>query len=467
MKNIQDILNQSSIVNNTTKREHNLTSTVDITSQFVNNIIDGNLIEDSKIKNAILNNTSELEQYILEYIESHQALTSWQEWEIHKIEIWDKEYIVAKKRYDMNSEHEYLMHQEAYKLMLLTDSNIKVPEILHEFDNWANWYLLMEYIEWKTLYHLIWEEIINTHLISQIKKHCSKWSNSDLNALEDISKLYNSYWSGNKLVFQNDKEVISAMESLCTIMYDLWMIDWTFHKTVTEQWNPIKVFPIEEMLIKKYLNKISIFKEDRYYDIIQNLNQFITEMHKKWFYHRDLWKNFRNIMFTEKDTYIIDFWRSLDKQSETYDYDWWIYTRDESIIYNINTTNIKTEEESSEMINEEEIIEKWNSLWLSINSWLIEVNKSVVKTISVINVFNDFISWNDRKYNWFIYLKNKWWSYEEKSTNIWKNKLFTIIQLLNKFDKVKLQDTINLNLQERKNTKKYKYAEIFNKYLNI
>lgn len=465
MKKIQDILNQSSISNNQVNTGHDLTNTVDITSQFVNWIIGNNLVEDSKIKNAILNNSHELEEYILEYIHTHQALTSWQEWEIHKIEIWEKKFIVAKKRYDTKSKHEYLMHQEAYKLMLLTDSNIKVPEILHEFENWENWYLLMEYIEWKTLYHLIWEEIINSHLISQIKKHCAKWSSADINALDDINKLYDSYWVNNKLTFQDDKEVISAMESLCTIMYDLWIIDWTFHKTVTEQWNPIKVFPIEEMLIKKYLGKISIFKEERYHDIIQNLNKFITEMHSKWFYHRDLWKNFRNIMFTDNDTYIIDFWRSLDKQNDAYDYEW-IYTRDESIIHNINTTNIKVVEEDTEIINEDEIIERWNSLWLNINSWLIEVNKSVVKNINIINIFNDFISGNDRKYNWFIYLKSKSWSYEEKTTNIWKNKLFTVIQLLSKDNKDKIQDAINLNLQERKNTKKYKYAELFNQYLN-
>ena len=458
-------LNEYELINSWEKNNNQLNQTIDITSQFSNNILSNNM--DNVVKNLILQNSEKFELSIIDYIETHQALTSGQEWEIHKIEIWEKQFIVAKKRYDTLSKHEYLMHQEAYKLMLLTESNIKVPEILHEFNNWENWYLLMEYIEWKTLYHLIWEEIINSHLISQIKKHCAQWNSADINALDDIKKLYDSYWVNNKLTFQDDKEVISAMESLCTIMYDLWIIDWTFHKTVTEQWNPIKVFPIEEMLIKKYLGKISVFKEERYHDIIQNLNKFISEMHSKWFYHRDLWKNFRNIMFTENDTYIIDFWRSLDKQNETYDYEWWIYTRDESIIHNINTTNIKIEEEDSEIINEDEIINNWNNLGLNINSWTIEVNKSVVKTIDIVKIFNDFVNWDDRKYNWFIYLKNKSWSYEEKSTNIWKNKLFTIIQLLSKTEKIKLQDAVNLNLQERKNTKKYKYAELFNQYLNI
>jgi hypothetical protein len=76
MKNIQDLLNQSNINTEQVNANHNLSNTVDITSQFVNGIISDNLIEDSKIKNAILNNSHELEVYILEYINTHQALTS-------------------------------------------------------------------------------------------------------------------------------------------------------------------------------------------------------------------------------------------------------------------------------------------------------------------------------------------------------------------------------------------------------
>jgi hypothetical protein len=76
MKNIQDTLNQSSISSNQVNTGHDLTNTVDITSQFVNGIIGNNLVDDSKIKNAILNNSHELEVYILEYINTHQALTS-------------------------------------------------------------------------------------------------------------------------------------------------------------------------------------------------------------------------------------------------------------------------------------------------------------------------------------------------------------------------------------------------------
>jgi tRNA A-37 threonylcarbamoyl transferase component Bud32 len=359
------------------------------------------------------------------------------------------------------------MHQEAYKIMLESNSNIKVPEVLYEFQDWDNWYIVMEYIEWKTLYNLIWQEIINDHLVSLIKKHSSKWDEKSLKALEDIDDLYKRYWESGEIEFTTDREAINAMETICVIMFDLWIINWTFHQSITEPWNPIKVFPIEEELIEKYLHKIWIFNEDRLNEIIKNLNIFIKEMHSNWVYHRDLGKNFRNIMFTENDTYIIDFWRTIVTNESDYNYENWLYTNDQSIVNNISKTKSKNKSEQVLKIDTKQIIQKWKDLWLNINEWLIEINKDVVVKIDIISVLDDFVNGNDRMYNWFIYLKYKPWSYEEKSSMQWRQKIFILLQLLNNEQKEKIKYKINEYLKERKNTKKYKYANIFNKYLNL
>jgi serine/threonine protein kinase len=50
----------------------------------------------------------------------------------------------------------------------------------------------------------------------------------------------------------------------------------------------------------------------------KDIREFLSQMHEKWIYHRDLWGSLRNIMICpDGKIYIIDFWKAIKKEGVT------------------------------------------------------------------------------------------------------------------------------------------------------
>lgn len=424
-----------------------------------------------RIKLAIEISPDNFKNFILEEISQKQPLTNWQEWEIYKIEIENKQYIVAKKRFDNNSD-EASLHKEAFDISKKSSSWVKVPEIFFEFSDWKNEYIIMEYVEWRTLYTMIWEEIINSKLIPLvnrlINKGINEWNNIYRRYLSDIEDLKMQYWKWKNIItFDNDYETINWMRSISSILFELWYLDWDFDSYVLIwEWNQ-RYYKTEQKLLNTFLNKIKIFNEEDKRNIKEKLRLFLDDLHKNWFYHRDLWKNFRNIIINWTDIAIIDFWRSINNKWINYDYDNGYYTSDNDIIGNINLTGNKSEDKIESSIDYLSIISSWKKVWLDINESQINAYSSL--NINLEKVLDDFIEWKDHSYDWFIYLTNKPWNkdfeWKEKSTNKWKIKLFILLSLLSNYKSISLNSKIDEYLQEPRSSRKHKYAEIFKNYI--
>jgi hypothetical protein len=208
---------------------------------------------------------------------------------------------------------------------------------------------------------------------------------------------------------------------------------------------------------------------------IKNMLDF---MHDKWFYHRDLWWNTRNIMFKEEDgetiPYLIDFWHSITwaTWSEVYEshFDWWSYVDDNYIVTKIRHLSWeKKARQVNESLNDSKnIIDMWNRNWLDIQKQDIEFCEKMKNVFKPHILIDDFISWNSQRYNWWINFKDK--TDEQINANKeWKKRLFILISILSPEDKEKLSSKINeiLETNPRKNTKKYYYANLFWEYINI
>lgn len=479
LKNNWNIEENSDIQNNLQNKIWGIMSdaknqVLDITHFFLGSKNDIEIDESiNKVKLAIEIAPENFKNFILNEISNNQALTNWQEWEIYKIKLENKNYIIAKKRFDNNSQIETELQNYAFKLSKESKSWVKVPEIFYEFSDWNNGYIVMEYIEWKTLYTIIWEEMVNSQLIPLISKLVDKkvnnWEIIYKKYLGEINEFKKLYWNWNKIVFNNDYESQSAMRTICWILYDLWYIDWNFDSYTVNKISNERYYWVEQKLLNDFLSKIQIFDEDDKEIIVNKIKIFLDDIHKKWFYHRDLWKNFRNIMINWTDVTIIDFWRSVTNMWPNFDYEKWHYTKDNDIIANINRTNKdKKEEKNTLNIDYSELIEKWKNLGLNITEKDIILHSNF-KNLNIEKVLDDFINLKDNSYDWFIYLSSKVWGkdfdFKNRSTNKWKTKLFILINLLDN-DKIEsLKNKIDLYSQESSKSKKRRYAELFKSYI--
>lgn len=115
----------------------------------------------------------QLQKHILQQIAVSQPYTSGTEGDIYRLEINGKDCIIVKKRFYI-SEKEHIFQKKAYdiakKLSEETGNIVAVPELFSHFIDGTNEYIVMEYIQGKTLYALILEQLVTKILLPLLEK---------------------------------------------------------------------------------------------------------------------------------------------------------------------------------------------------------------------------------------------------------------------------------------------------------
>ena len=226
---------------------------------------------------------------ILENNNINDVYAEWSEWKIYKIEInenWKKkQYLIAKKRYDNTYKSERDIHKLVQSLLPIGNNVVKIPELKAIFNIKKSNYIIMEFIEWKTLYTLIVEKILQKLL-----------------------------WDSN-INIENDRKADAMFQKYCKMA------------SIQGRDKIDKFFESEA-------KKIKLFSPKEWKKYEQSAKFFFDELHKKWVYHRDVhWKNV--ILWNDWKLYVIDFGKatladdeykayresSSDEISQRYSYD--------------------------------------------------------------------------------------------------------------------------------------------------
>lgn len=281
-----------------------------------------------------------LEEEVLHFIHNKpRNFAHWSEWEVFKMHIpWKADdIIVVKKEYKITWEREYNLHKKIKEIEIslnLDEYNIvKIPSVFHHFNDWNDDYLVMEYIPGKTLYLMIIEAIISQITIKyweKIKNESEKkafyWYyynilkretseeiiHNDFEELtldECIREISNKNWELREINIDSDDQWNIIIKNLYWILNTYW---------VNEAWNINSFMGVNNFIYNMIENSkfewIWIFSELESKKLEKWLKLFIDNMQEEGFYHRDLWDNPRNIIFTSTDFWyipsIIDFWKA-------------------------------------------------------------------------------------------------------------------------------------------------------------
>jgi tRNA A-37 threonylcarbamoyl transferase component Bud32 len=471
-QNVDNIINNPNLSEEDIKK---LTDAFEVIERlkWVDNIDTENLLTSEWIEN--------LRKIIMEELDFAKPFTNWQEWEVYKIEIWEKEYIIAKKRYEKWWEKEFYFQKKAYKIANSWDTTIKIPKPIDFFLKNDDEYIIMEYVNGKTLYTMIWEQIVNQQLLKKARFLLNQTQNQFLKPRFDDFIFSYCEWTNN-VNFINDTDCEEWVKEILDILYQAWFIK--ENPSVFER-DPnklhIKKYPVLEKIYNEYSKKIALFSSEQRQEISINIRKFLNDFHNAWYYHRDLWWNPRNIMFVNKnewyETYIIDFGRWLETDEQRYDYTdgmtWWKYDRDWEIITRINRLKCLDEikeDDGTYDLNFEDLAEKSKKVWLGFSAENISSNIEIYRNDNrkkrLVEMIDDYIERKDRTYRDFLYLNPKWTT-EEMSSYRAKRSLFLLLITANNEQKEWLLNHITPYLSLRKNTQKYKIAKIVKDYLDI
>ena len=247
------------------------------------------------------------------------------EWVVYKVKVklpWNNEQIllVVKKRFDNNLKNEIDMQNKFYDIAQDSKCWIKVPKALWETNiDWDN-YLLMEFVNGKTLFNLKLEKIA-----SEIYKKFADKYPEFFNELTAINKDIdiNNINKKSMINFNTDEDARKQMYRILSFLNDQWEIFIRKH-TWVQGAIILDTKSFNDLLTKIYYdNDIdkSVFSLKEWRDIQERMKKFFYEAHKKWCFHRDIWWNPTNIMFEQDWDKIIPVVIDFGK-SKTYEWDW-------------------------------------------------------------------------------------------------------------------------------------------------
>ncbi|OIP53796.1 hypothetical protein AUK10_01970 [Candidatus Gracilibacteria bacterium CG2_30_37_12] len=275
----------------------------------------------------------QLQKHILQQLEKSQPYTSGTEGDTYRLKINGKDYIIVKKRYHI-SEKEHIFQEKAYKiareLSAETGNIVAVPELFSHFIDDSSEYIVMEYIQGKTLYALILEQLVTKILLPLLEKsgrkmldysHDVRLQEFLTNYAFDIkqgdldfngttsSSFYSRFEQSSRIHFSNDTNAEVGTLELYNLLYDTGLIRENPNQTaIGSGLNP---FLAREY--KKYFSQFGLFQEGESVEVRKNLRIFLQKLHENKLYHRDIGGNPRNIMFGENGKiYIIDFGKGTE-----------------------------------------------------------------------------------------------------------------------------------------------------------
>jgi len=288
----------------------------------------------------------ELENEVLNFMNtSPTEFAFWTEAKIYKMHIpWkDEDVLVVKRKYRWTSLEEFDIHTKAKEIEFLlkrewVENSVHIPSLFHHFNKDWEEYILMEFIEWKTLYLMIIESILENQTIKywekindldtqkefyyifyNILKEKKLWdlSLSDFNKLElsDIYELLSDEeWFLKEIDIETDIDWENILKYLYWILNEQWVLNIKVDSTMDMWWLEINKF-LFDIVNNNNFSELPIFSTLEWLHLSKNISKFLSFMHKNWLYHRDLWSNTRNIILYKTEDWlyianIIDFWKS-------------------------------------------------------------------------------------------------------------------------------------------------------------
>ncbi len=267
-----------------------------------------------------------------------EYIAEWKEWTVYKIEIElpnkeKKIFLAIKKRFDNNLSEEIELQKSFWEITKKSTTGIKVPETLWEIDTTNGKYFLMEYIDGKTLFNLKTEKIAE-RFYRKFKDKYVKF----FNYIEGINKNMDkkNIQKASIFNFKNDTEAREIMYKIVNFLNENWetiiqKYTWTANIALLNKENYDKT--IEKIYYDEELCS-PIFNQNEWWIIQKKIKDFLHECHKAGLFHRDLWGNTSNIMFTQKnDTIIpviIDFgkakkieWENMKEEYDKWERPYW------------------------------------------------------------------------------------------------------------------------------------------------
>lgn len=407
-----------------------------------------------------------LKSFVLENLEKADYLTKWTEWEVFLMDIpWVWESVVLKKRYD-NSKQEASNHRVINDLekefnKINPENIVKTPKLFDSFDDWKNEFLVMEFIKWKTLYTKIIEKMSKDLFFKNYKKISSDYKKKEF-IYEFCKHIYKGdefldFRSFSKLEIKivekfllddndnfkdidlwNDTGSESFFLEISDILFESWVIS---EKPNLQVKDPITWIIKNPYFEKAYSDSIEsgiwVFTKKQWSEIHLWLKDFLNFIHKKWFYHRDIWHNPRNIMLVEDldsdwevffTPYVLDFWKSSQNSSESTYQDnlsWWFYDKDDLVLKYFSELISEKEDDLGFLDlkwNNEKILELWEKFWFKAS--FLESKISILKSNAKKMWFKNF---NDKNFlNWLVldFLRSNDLTTSEKN-NYWNCVFFS------------------------------------------
>ncbi len=301
-----------------------------------------------------------------------EYVTKGQEWEIYKVSIWEwveeKKYIIIKKNNNQETiQKEANTFEQINNILNHTSTTgLITPEyygIITDKDNIH--YIVMEYIDGKTLYTLQLEKIVDELTKRSIHLH------------ED-HKILQRYTDTNwKVDLINDTIAEEYIMDLITYFSAYSMVlsqyTWQYNKFDAIFLDSVRKKEIFAKIYNDMMNKgkLWIFTNTEAKALINTIKAWLKTLHEHGYYHRDIWWNPRNIMIKkwedgELQPVLIDFWKTIKYTAWAYgdEYNQWVwpyyetwlhgewsgYIPDNHVIWYFQSSIIKYDEHEQEEI---------------------------------------------------------------------------------------------------------------------